>query len=198
MSIKRILIALVTLAVVGLDLGVGWGQKPAESKRAKPTGVILPQDMADALHAVIAADREVYTRWQRRVAEGRGSGSSESPSGAGAWPAPCVFLRQSGELVQSKGAEFSYTLRSRQPLNPQNAPQTELEEAGLRFLAGHPGETYYAQESLGGRRYFTGVYPETAVDQACADCHNRQTAARPVWRPGDLMGGLVVRVALEF
>ena len=108
-------------------------------------------------------------------------------------------LRQASESVQQEGAEFHYVLRSLWPINPKNAPETDTEKAGLQFVLDHPGTNFYGSESLGGRHYFTAVYAETATVNACADCHNRNPESpKKDFKVGDVMGGLVVRVPLEF
>ena len=67
------------------------------------------------------------------------------------------------------------------------------------FIAIHPTENYYGQEMLGGRRYFTAVYPDLPMVATCIECHNRRSASTPQrYQVGDVMGGIVVRVPLEF
>ena len=57
-------------------------------------------------------------------------------------------------------------------MNAQNKPKTDVEKAGLKFIAENPGENYYADEDLGGQKYFTAIYPDVAVAGACISCHN--------------------------
>ena len=115
------------------------------------------------------------------------------------WPLPAEMFRRAAESIQSKGAEFSYALRSLHPIDPRNGPQTELEQRGLAFVTSHPTQNYYGQEMLGGRRYFTAVYPDIPAVVACVDCHNRRSASIPQrYQVGEVMGGIVVRVPLEF
>jgi hypothetical protein len=109
------------------------------------------------------------------------------------------LLRQASEAIQSKGAEFHYVLRSLWPINPKNAPETEIEKKGLQAVLDHPEESFYSEESLGGRRYFTAVYADRAVVPSCASCHNQHPGSpKKNFKPGEVMGGLVVRVPLEF
>ena len=111
-----------------------------------------------------------------------GGGSSPN-SAADAKPRGSFAVRDAlaatAESIQDKGAEFSYALRYLHTSDPRDEPQTELEQRGLSFVASHPTQNYYAQEMLGGRRYFTAVYPD--------NCQVGQSA-----------GGIVVRVPLEF
>jgi hypothetical protein len=196
----------VLLAVLALSTR-GSGSNPATSPgdaSALPppsNGAISPQDQADALHFVIAADREIFFR--EYVTRQTGGTSSSGALGGGisgeSWLSPCEVIRRSAESIQSKGAEFSYALRSPHPIDLRNGPQTELELRGLAFVTSHPAQNYYGREILGGRRYFTAVYPDIPAAAACVDCHNRRSASIPQhYQVGDLMGSIVVRVPLEF
>jgi hypothetical protein len=190
-------LSLVALLLVAAVCTLGAGSDPAAKAdaaaavAASTNAAISPQNQADALHFVIAADREMYVRALAAATAGAKPGES--------WPSPCELLRRAGESIQSKGAEFSYALRSLHSLDPRNEPQTELEQKGLEFIASHPAETYSGQEMLGGRRYFTVVYPDLPATASCVDCHNRRSpSASPRHQVGEIMGGIVVRVPLEF
>jgi hypothetical protein len=173
------------LAGLAILAGAGCERQPAgQSTPTEPAVTFKPQEMADALHAVIVADQQTYVL--------HGSGDNLLAQHA-------QKLRQASESVQQQGAEFHYILRSLWPINPRNAPETDTEKAGLQYVLEHPGTNYYGGESLGGRRYFTAVYAEVAEVTACADCHNRSPGSpKKDFKTGEVMGGLVVRVPLEF
>jgi hypothetical protein len=177
----------VTFMLAGLVIlaGAGCERQPAgQNTSPEPAVTFKPQEMADALHAVIAADQQTYA-----VQSG-----DENLMALHA-----QRLRQASESVQQEGAEFHYVLRSLWPINPRNAPETDTEKTGLQYVLDHPGTNYYGGESLGGRRYFTAVYAEVATVNACADCHNRHPdSPKKDFKVGDAMGGLIVRVPLEF
>jgi len=178
-SLSFVLAGLIILA------GAGCGRQPAgQAAPPEPAVTFKPQEMADALAAVIAADQKTYAL----------------PDGdENLMALHAQRLRQASESVQQVGAEFHYVLRSLWPINPKNAPETDTEKVGLQFVLDHPGTNYYGSESLGGRHYFTAVYAETATMNACADCHNRNPASpKKDFKVGDVMGGLIVRVPLEF
>ncbi|HUJ45379.1 MAG TPA: DUF3365 domain-containing protein [Opitutaceae bacterium] len=185
------LLPAAALCTLGADADSAAKTRDAAAVAASTNAAISPQDQADALHFVIAADREMYVR-----------AFAAAPAGARPgriWPSPCELLRRACESIQSQGAEFSYALRSLHSLDPRNEPQTELEQKGLEFIASHPTGTFSGQEMLGGRRYFTVVYPDLPATASCVDCHNRRSAATPQrFKVGDVMGGIVVRVPLEF
>jgi len=173
---------------------------PKKPEASQPVVTFKPQEMADALHAVIAADREVYAREVvQHLAEVKSAHVSEARNTNGSPPLPAHLLRLASESVQQKGAEFHYVLRSLWSINPKNSPETATEKTGLQYLLDHPDSNYYAEESLGGRRYFTAVYPDRAIVPACVECHNQHAnSPRRDFEPGDIMGGIVVRVPLEF
>ena len=190
-------LALVALLLADVTRTRGAGQDQAAQAReaaavaASTNAAISPQSQADALHFVIAADREQAARAFAAAAAAAKPGETLS--------SPCEQLRRACESIQSNGAEFSYALRALHSSDPRNEPQTELEQKGLEFVASHPTETYSGQEMLGGRRYFTVVYPDLPATASCVDCHNRRPAPTPrMHKVGEILGGLVVRVPLEF
>lgn len=192
-------LSLVVLSTVGADSKPEPSATPALPPPSN--GAISPQNMADSLHVVIAADREMYCRTYIALQTGDSPSTDGSAGGkpGASWPSPCELLRRAAESTQSNGAEFSYALRSLNPIDPRNGPQTELEQTGLAFIASHPTQNYYGQEMLGGRRYVTAVYPDLPAATACVACHNRRSpASSPRHQAGDVMGGIVVRVPLEF
>ncbi|MGD8592108.1 MAG: DUF3365 domain-containing protein [Gammaproteobacteria bacterium] len=161
---------------------------------------ISPQIMADSLHAVMAADRTVYTKKvvNRLVKEDKVIKASEHWQDEKALPLPAQMFRFGAEMVAEKGAPFSYSLLSLWPINKQNAPKTEVEKVGLEFIKDNPGENYYKEEELGGIKYFTAVYPDPAVAPACVDCHNNhKDTPKSDFQIGDVMGGVVIRIPLS-
>ena len=185
--------ALAALAACWL-----FAAEPAAEKTHKLT-TISPRKFADSLHAVIAADRAEYARLVERWAvEGRRLDGSPDRAQDGL-PAHAQLLRAAATRIQQRGAEFSYTLRSLWPINPGQGPQTEVEQAGLETLTRNPDANVYTEEMLGGRSYFTAIYPDKASLASCADCHNRHPdSPRRDFKAGDVMGALVIRVPLEF
>ncbi len=202
-TLPAVVAIVAALVVFVLSTRGTSATNPSEAPPAPPStnGAISPQDQADALHFVVAADRELYCgEYIARLKEG---GSSPDLSAGGksgeAWPLPEELLRRASEAIQIKGAEFSYALRSLSPIDPRNGPQTELEQRGLAFIASHPSQNYYGQEMLGGRHYFTAVYPDIPAVAACIECHSRKSPSVPQrHQVGDILGGIVVRVPLEF
>lgn len=183
-----------TLAVVALTVAATTACKNESS------GGITPQKMADALHAVMSADRTVYTRnvVNRLQNDEKIIKATEHWKDEKTLPLPAQMFRMGAEMVAEKKAGFTYALLSKWPVNKQNAPKTEAEKAGLDFVAANPGKNHYQEETLGGKRYFTAVYADTAVAPACVTCHNEhKDSPRRDFKLGDVMGGVVVRIPLD-
>jgi len=170
------------------------------SKASANTG-ISPQKMADALHAVMDSDRAVYTRnvVNRLQNEEKVIKASEHWIDDKALPLPAQMFRMGAEMVQSKDAGFTYALLSKWPVNKQNAPKTEAEIAGLDAVATNGGKApYYTEEVIAGKKFFTGIYADTAASPPCVKCHNAHPdSPRDDFKLGDVMGGVVIRIPVE-
>jgi hypothetical protein len=160
---------------------------------------ISPKEVTDALHAVLESDRTVYTKYvvNRLAKEDKVIKASEHWKDDKALPLPAQMFRMGAEAVAEKGVSFSYSLLSIWPINKQNAAKTEAEKTGLQFIVDNPGQNYYAEETLGDKKYFTAVYADVAVAPACVDCHNNhKDTPKADFKIGDVMGGVVVRLPL--
>ncbi len=167
---------------------------------AKTTG-IAPERFTDGLFAVMNADRANYTK----LIVGR-----LGPSGAGSiapaehWqdlengaPLPAQMFRAGAEAVADVTSDFTYSLQSEWPINKQNAPRTPMEVEGLKYIGANPGKNFYGTETLGDKEYFTAVYADVAVAEACVSCHNaHKDSPRNDFKIGDTMGGVVIRVPI--
>jgi len=166
----------------------------------KSTGGIQPQTMADALHAVLAADRAIYTDTvvNRLVNEEKVIKATEHWKDDKTLPLPAQVLRMGSELVSEQGNTFSYSLLSLWPINKKNEAKTDAEKAGLQFVIDHPEQNYYGEEELGGKRYFTAIYADKAIAEACSSCHNHHTdSPRTDFKINDIFGGIVIRIPLN-
>ena len=204
--LKRVVpLGIGMLPVVGLCISLGGcGESASEAaKDSSPAAGISPQKFADAVHAVMMADRTIYA--QKIVNRLKEQKAPISPSEY--WedeehtiPLPAQMFRMGAELVnQNPEAGFTYALKSQWPLNPQNKAEG-LEIEGLKYIAEHPEENFYQEEEIAGEKYFTAVYPDKAVAKACWDCHNNHANRGedyPEFKDGDVMGGVVVRIPLK-
>jgi Protein of unknown function (DUF3365) len=190
-------LALGGAAVLGCskEQTAGATEKPAEASSAP--GSISYQQMADALHAVMESDRTVYTKNVVNRLQNKENviKASEHWEDDKALPLPAQMFRMGAELASKKNAGFTYSLLSMWPVNKQNQPKTEVEQKGLTYVAENSGKHFYDNEQLGGQSYFTAVYADTAVAEACVSCHNsHKDSPRKDFKLGDVMGGVVIRI----
>ncbi|MBX9811818.1 MAG: DUF3365 domain-containing protein [Burkholderiales bacterium] len=158
------------------------------------------KEVADALHAVMEADRTVYTRLivNRLQNEEKVIKASEHWKDEKALVLPAQMFRFGAEMVAEKKANFTYSLLSLWPINKQNAAKTAVEKDGLKAVAAKPEQPYYQTETLGGKKYFTAIYADRAVAQACIACHNaHKDSPRTDFKLGETMGGVVIRLPMK-
>ena len=161
--------------------------------------------MADALHLVMDSDRSVYTKKivNRLVKKEKVIKASEHFEDDKALVLPAQMFRFGSELAMKRAekmddVDFSYTLQSLWPINKQNAPKTDAEKAGLKYVAENKGKNYYTTEKLGGQTYFTAVYADTGVAPVCVSCHNKHPdTPKKDFKLGDVMGGVVIRIPID-
>ena len=195
-SIKKSHKALLSAGLMSVSLGLtGCG-----SESSGPAG-IAPQKYTDSLFAVMKADRTNYTKM---IVKRLGPKGADVINPAEHWqdldngaPLPAQMFRAGSEAVAEMTDEFTYSLQSIWPINKQNAPKTPVEKEGLQYIADNPGENFYGREELGGVTYFTAVYPDVAVSEACTSCHNEhKDTPKTDFKLGEVMGGVVIRVPL--
>lgn len=158
------------------------------------------KDMADALHAVMEADRTVYTRLvvNRLANEDKVIKASEHFKDDKALPLPAQMFRFGSEMVAEKKAGFSYSLLSLWPVNKQNLPKTAVEKKGLEAVAKDNTKPFYGEETLGKIKYFTAVYADKAIAPACVSCHNdHKDSPKTDFKIGQTMGGVVLRIPMK-
>jgi hypothetical protein len=158
------------------------------------------KDMADALHAVMEADRTVYTRMvvNRLQNEEKVIKATEHFKDDKTLPLPAQMFRFGAEAVEEKKMPFSYSLLSLWPVNKQNLPKTAVEKKGLEAVAKEPTKPFYGEETLGKTKYFTAVYADRAVAPACVTCHNdHKDSPKTDFKIGQTMGGVVIRIPMK-
>jgi hypothetical protein len=196
--IRKSLVTLSALSVVAIGSSV-----VIAADYDKPS--ISAKTMADALHLVMDSDRTIYTRKivNRLVKKEKVIKASEHFEDEKALVLPAQMFRFGSELVAKRAEKlddvnFSYSLQSLWPINKQNAPKTDAEKTGLKYIAENKGKNYYTEETLGGKTYFTAVYADTAVAPVCVSCHNdhKDTPKRD-FKIGDVMGGVVIRIPMD-
>ena len=170
---------------------LGCGNKPASE------GGIPAREVADALHAVLEADRTTYAKHVvgRLQDEHNVIKATEHWKDEKTLPLPAQMFRMGAEATDKNGARFSYSLLSLWPINKKNTAKTEVERRGLDAVAKNPKQAFYADETFGEVKFVTAVYADVVVAEACAKCHNEhKDSPRKDFKLGDVLGGVVIRV----
>ena len=192
--------ALTIVALASLVAVAACNEKETTSAPAAPTG-IKPSLFTDSLFAVMNADRANYTKL---IVQRLGPNGANVIKPDEYWKdiengalLPAQMFRAGSEAVAEVTDEFTYSLQSLWPIGKQNGPKTELEKTGLQYIVDNPGKNYYGEEKLGDVTYYTAVYADVAVSQACVTCHNEhKDSPKTDFKIGDVMGGVVIRVPL--
>ncbi|WP_193214535.1 Tll0287-like domain-containing protein [Luteolibacter marinus] len=180
--------------------------KPEATATSTPGG-FSPEQVADTVYTVLAADRKVYAKQivNRLVNEEKVIKAHENYMDEKTLPLPAQVFRMGAEevdTVDNKTVDFSYSLQSLWPLNKENAKkQTDKVKEGLKFLVDNPTEKKWTgEEEIAGQKYFIGVYPDKAVAPACFLCHNNHPDKEdsfPEFKLEDVMGGVVIRIPVQ-
>ena len=159
---------------------------------------ISPRIVADYIHAVIAADRALYTiHVVDRMQENRLVIAAEAWKQRKALPLPAQMLLMGGRVVEMGGSGLRYRLASLWPIYEENGPSTPFEEAGLKAVAENPDEVYSGIIKRGDQRFYKAIYADLAVSKACVDCHNDHLLSSKRDRKlGDVMGAIIISFPL--
>jgi len=188
-----------SVLILVFGLGVAGFVGPS-SAATEETAVSLPVGIvADYVHAVIEADREVYTRHVVERLQLKGVVvASENWEEKNTLPLPAQFLIESGRVMARKGIGIQYRLISLWPINKRNVARSEFEKEGLGTILTHPTKPYTGFVKEGGARYFQAVYPDLAVTQACIGCHNAHPdSPKRDFKINDVMGAIVISIPVK-
>ena len=164
------------------------------------TSITLPMDtVADYLHAIIEADRDVYTRHVVERMQTKGIVvASENWADQSTLPLPAQFLIESGRNVGRQGLGVEYRLISLWPINKRNVATTPLQSIGLGTILTQSNRPYTGVTRVADKRYYEAVYPDRAVTQACIGCHNAHPdSPKRDFKLNDVMGAIVISIELR-
>ena len=195
----RPFVLIGSAVVVAVSMAAATGAYAQLFGSKEPKGVPL-QKVADMLHAVMEADRTVYTQKvvNRLQNEEKVIKADEHFTDKKALPLPAQMFRFGAERVSEKTKAFSYSLLSLWPINKQNAPRTAVEKDGLQAINATKEKPFYKEETLGKQKYYTAIYADVAVSPGCVSCHNGHAESpRKDFKLNDVMGGVVIRLPME-
>ncbi len=158
---------------------------------------ISPDKVVDYIHAVVQADRTIYTtRVVQRMQEKGITKADEHWEQEDALPLPAQFLKYSGRLAAESGSGVRFGLISLWPI--RNGPSTEFERTALKALLTNPDEPYGGVVKSGKKRFYQAVYADRAISKACVACHNSHLLSpKRDFKLNDVMGGVVITIPLE-
>ncbi|MEM1368333.1 MAG: DUF3365 domain-containing protein [Cyanobacteria bacterium P01_H01_bin.15] len=176
---------------------------------------IPPEVAVDYVHIALAADRTAYTK--HVVSRAEKLEGKEKPNGVLAveategWentdgiPLPAQMFRlgyeAAGDIAAERGLDFSYNLISPWYINDNHGPRSDFEKEAMAAVV-ETGEPYKGYQEVGGKTYFSALYPDKAVAEACVTCHN----THPVhlerypdkqFEMGEVMGGVIINLPVD-
>jgi hypothetical protein len=187
------------LAVGTLSTGLlGQWVFSAVSKETDPPKCISPEIVADYIHSVVQADRTFYTSEIVERMQTRGIVSAaENWKETGDLPLPAQFVLETGRLVAKQPTGIRFRLISSWAINKRNSPTTEFERTGLTKILVNTDRPYTGVTTEGKTRVFQALYPDKALSQRCADCHNvHPKSPKRDFKTGDVMGGILLTIPL--
>lgn len=181
----RILGGLCAIMLAGVAVDVA---------QAGETAGIPPEVVAEYIHAVIQADRTIYsTHVVERLQDLKVIMSAEDWKARGTLPLPAQMLQMAGQEVQGLGLGLRIRLASLGPIYKKNGPADQFERAGLEAVAKKPQKPYTGIMTEGDRHYFKAIFADRAVSMACVACHNsHDLSAKRDYKLYDVMGGIII------
>lgn len=162
--------------------------------RAGETAGIPPEMVAEYIHAIVQADRSIYSTHvieqlqNRKITE-----AAEDWKEKGALPLPAQMLQMAGQEIQGLGLGLRIRLASLGPIYTKNRPADQFEQAGLEAVAKDPQKPYTGIIIERDRRYFKAIFADRAVAMACVACHNNHPlSAKRDYKLYDVIGGIII------
>ena len=186
----RILGGLCAIMLAGVAMDVAQAGEKAG---------IPPEVVAEYVHAVIQADRSIYsTHVVERLQDLKVIGSAEDWKGKGSLPLPAQMLQMAGQELQGLGLGLRIRLTSLGPIYTKNGPADQFERTGLEAVAKNPRKPYTGIITEGDRQYFKAIFADRAVSPACIACHNSHPlSAKRDYKLYDVMGGIIISFPVQ-
>lgn len=208
--LKRKILALIALAATICLTAVACGGGGGGGTSAQAGAGISPEVVVDYIHTVLLADRTAYTKHvvnRLKTLEGKPKPDGVVPAEATeGWqqtngvPLPAQMFRLGSEIAAEEGA-FTYGLISPWNINDNQAPKGEFEETAMQSVV-DTGEPYKEYREIGGQQYYSAVYPDKAVAEACISCHNNHPVHQERYpdkqfEMGEVMGGIIINLPID-
>jgi len=158
----------------------------AATGRAGMDRALDTRRMFDAVNAVNAATRDLYTRRivGNGIKAGLKFGEDWAQPGVDKGPLPALFLRLVAARLEAKPPRLGLYLGSDEPINKSNLITGPQAESFARLRAGRAPQ--YTQVPGVGQ---VALYPDPASAPACVSCHNAHPdSPKTDWKLDDVMG----------
>lgn len=211
-NLKTKTIGLIALAVTICFTAIACS---GGSNSAQATTGIAPEIVVDYIHTVLSADRTAYTKHvvnRLKKLEGKVKQKGVVPAEAnegweqtGGIPLPAQMFRLGSEIAadesEKQGIGFTYNLISTWNLNDNQSPKGDFEKKAMETV-NETGEPFKDYREIGGQKYFSALYPDKAVADACVSCHNThplhvERYPDKKFKLGDVMGGVMINLPID-
>jgi hypothetical protein len=186
----RILGGLCAIMLAGVAVDVA---------QAGETAGIPPEVVAEYIHAIIQADRIIYsTHVVERLQDLKVTVAAEDWKASGTLPLPAQMLQMAGQEIQGLGLGLRIRLASLGPIYKKNGPADQFERAGLEAVAKNPRKPYTGIMTEGDRHYFKAIFADRAVSMTCVACHNsHDLSTKRDYKLYDVMGGIIISFPVQ-
>ncbi|HXT68063.1 MAG TPA: DUF3365 domain-containing protein [Nitrospiraceae bacterium] len=186
----RILGGLCAVMVAGVAV---------DAAQAGETAGIPPEMVAEYIHAVVQADRTLYsTHVVERLHELKIPVAVEEWKARGTLPLPAQMLQMAGQEIQGLGLGLRIRLASLGPIYKKNGPADQFERAGLEAVAKNPRKPYTGIITEGDKRFFKAIFADRAVSITCVACHNsHELSTKRDYKLYDVMGGIIISFPVQ-
>ena len=209
-TIKTRTIGLIAIAVTVAFTAIACSGGGTTQNASAEVG-IAPEKVVDYIHTVLLADRTAYTKHvvnRLKTLEGKekatGVINAEATEG---WqendgvPLPAQMFRLGSEIASDNTTEFTYNLISTWNINDSHKPKSEFEKVAMEEV-NRTGEPYKDYQEIGGQTYYSALYPDKAVAEACVTCHNTHPVhleryPDKTFEMGEVMGGIIINLPVD-
>ena len=208
-GLRNRVVAFIAIALSVSMIAVACGGGGGDASDAPG---ISPEAVADYIHTVMAADRTAYTKHviqRTKTLEGKDNSdgvldieATEGWQQTDGIPLPAQMFRLGSEIANEMGdGAFTYNLISPWYINDSHEPKNEFEKTAMDAVI-ETGESYKEYQEVGGQKFLSALYPDIAVVESCATCHNThpihlERYPDKVFKLDDVMGGVIINIPLD-
>jgi hypothetical protein len=160
---------------------------------------IPPEMVAEYIHAVVQADRTIYsTHVVERLQDLKIPVAVEDWKERETLPLPAQMVQMAGQEIQGLGLGLRIRLASLGPIYKKNGPADQFERAGLEAVAKNPRKPYTGIITEGDKHFFKAIFADRAVSITCVACHNsHELSTKRDYKLYDVMGGIIISFPVQ-